>query len=130
MRAKQDAQGIYDFDALVIEPRLARVGGEVVDVSTIPVGVVLRMAKFQDRDVAVAEAERDANGTMAEMFQMVSDVCVVSNPKITPEFLMAHLNYAKFAVFMKFVLSPMTDKAEEFMEAEEGNAATDEAQSD
>jgi len=58
----------------------------------------------------------------------VSDVCVVSNPKITPEFLMAHLNYAKFAVFMKFVLSPMTDKAEEFVE--EGNAATDEAQSD
>jgi len=126
MRAKQDAQGIYDFDALVIEPRLARVGGEVVDVSTIPVGVVLRMAKFQDRDAAVAEAERDANGTMAEMFQMVSDVCVVSNPKITPEFLMAHLNYAKFAVFMKFVLSPMTDKAEEFLESEEGNAATDE----
>ena len=108
MRAQQDSQGIYDFDALVIEPRLARVGGEVVDVSTIPVGVVLRMAKFQDRDAAVAEAERDANGTMAEMFQMVSDVCVVSNPKITPEFLMAHLNYAKFAVFMKFVLSPMT----------------------
>jgi len=132
MRAQQDSQGIYDFDALVIEPRLARVGGEVVDVSVIPVAVVLRMAKFQDmgREGMIAEAEKDSNGTMAEMFQMVSDVCVVSNPKLTPDFLMAHLNYAKFAVFMKFVLSPMTDKAEEFLEGEEGNATTDEAQSD
>ena len=132
MRATKDSQGIYDFDALVIEPRLARVGGEVVDVSTIPVAVSLALSKHADRskEEIVALAKKDADGEMNRMFKMVSDVCVVSNPKLTPEFLMKHLNYAKFSAFMKFVLQPMTDKAEEFLESEEGNAATDEAQSD
>ena len=132
MRAQQDSQGIYDFDALVIEPRLARVGGEVVDVSTIPVAVSLALSKHADRskEEIVALAEKDADGEMKRMFKMISDVCIVSNPKLTPEFLMANLDYAKFSVFMKFVLSPMAEKAEEFIESEEGNAATDEAQSD
>ena len=132
MRAQQDSQGIYDFDALVIEPRLARVGGEVVDVSTIPVAVSLAMAKNADRskEEILALATADSEGEMNKMARLVSDVCIVSNPKLTPEFLMKHLDYAKFSAFMKFVLSPMTDKAEEFLEGEEGNATTDEAQSD
>ena len=132
MRAKQDSQGIYDFDALVVEERLARVGGEVVDVSTIPVAVSLAMSKHSDRtkEEVLALAEADAEGELRKMVKLVSDVCVVSNPALTVEFLMKHLNYAKFSAFMKFVLQPMTDKAEEFLESEEGNAATDEAQSD
>jgi len=130
MRAKQDSQGIYDFDALVIEPRLARVGGEVVDVSVIPVAVTLAMAKRQDMSKAdmLAAAEKDSDAELRHLFQLVSDVCIVSNPKLTPDFLMKHLNMAKFSAFMKFVLQPMTDKAEEFLE--EGNAKTGETTSD
>ena len=130
MRAQQDSQGIYDFDALVIEPRLARVGGEVVDVSTIPVAVSLALSKHSDRtkEEVLALAEADAEGELTKMVKMVSDVCIVSNPKLTTEFLMKHLNYNKLSAFIKFVLQPLTDKAEEFLE--EGNATTDEAQSD
>jgi len=130
MRVQKDSQGIYDFDALVIEPRLARVGGEVVDVSTIPVAVSLALSKHSDRtkEEVLALAEADAEGELTKMVKMVSDVCIVSNPKLTTEFLMKHLNYNKLSAFIKFVLQPLTDKAEEFLE--EGNATTDEAQSD
>ena len=132
MRAQKDSQGIYVFDALVIEPRLARVGGEVVDVSTIPVAVSLALSKHADRskEEIVALAEKDAEGELSKMVKLVSDVCVVSNPALTTEFLMKHLDYNKLSAFIKFVLQPMTDKAEEFVEADEKNAATDEAQSD
>ena len=78
----------------------------------------------------LAAAEKDSMGELRRLFKLVSDVCVVSNPKLTVDFLMEHLNMAKFSAFMKFVLQPMTDKAEEFLEGEKGNATTDEAQSD
>ena len=128
MRAQKDSQGIYDFDALVIEPRLAKVGGEVVDVSPIPVAVSLALSKHADRtkEEVLALAEADAEGELYKMVKMVSDVCIVSNSKLTTEFLMQHLNYNKLTAFIKFVLQPMTDKAEEFLEGEEGNEKTDE----
>ena len=127
MRAQKDAQGIYDFDALVVEPRLARVGGEVVDVSMIPVAVTLKLAAHSDRskEEVAASVEADAQAEYMKLVQMVSDVCVASNPKLTPDFLLAHLDYAKMTEFAKFVLRPMTDKAEEFLEDEEGNATPD-----
>jgi len=128
---KKDAQGIYNFDTLVVEPRIAIVGGEKVDVSTIPVAVSLAFAKLADRtkEEILEIATTDPEGEMRRMFELVSDVCVVSNPKITPEFLMKHLDYKKFNVFMKFVLQPMTDKAAEFSEGDEGNEETGETSS-
>ena len=123
---QKNEQGIYDFDALVVEPRIAIVGGEKVDVSTIPVAVSLRFAQLADRtkEEILEIATNDPEGEMRRMFELVSDVCILSNPKITPEFLMKNLDYKKFNVFMKFVLQPSTDAAEEFLE--EGNEKTDE----
>ena len=144
MRVQKNERGVYDFDALVIVPRVAIVGGEEVDVSMIPVGVTLRMAALHDRYKAFgtkadleAEIEQDPMGELEQMWQMVSDVCIVSNPKFTVEFLKSKLSYAKFTAFMKFVLQPVNDKAEEMLEAlddapasEPGNAESDETTSD
>ena len=126
MRAQKDAQGIYDFDALVVEPRLARVGGEIVDVSVMPVAVSLALAKRADmsKEEMLAAATADSEGELRRVLKLVSDVCVVSNPKVTVDFLMSHLDGPKLTAFTKFVLQPMADKAEEFEEP--GNAATDE----
>jgi len=119
MKAKKGADGIYDFDALVTEQRLARIGGEVVDVSTIPVAVTLALAKHSDRtkEEILADTKQDAESVMREMLQMVSDVCRPSNPKITVEFLMENLDQARLNAFTKFVLMPVSEEAEEI----EGN---------
>ena len=126
MRAQKDAHGIYDFDVMVTEPRLARVGGEVVDVSMMPVAVSLALAKRADMSKAdmLAAAKADSEGELRRVLQMVSDVCVVSNPKLTVDFIMSHLNGPKLTEFVKFVLQPMADRAEEFEEA--GNPKPDE----
>ena len=123
---QKNEQGIYDFDAIVIDPRIVQVGGEKADVSMIPVAVSLALAKRADmsqKDM-LAEAKADGEGSLRRTLQMVSDVCVVSNPKMTVDFLMQHLGGPKLTAFVKFVLQPMTNKAEEFEEP--GNAATDE----
>jgi len=137
MYPKKNAEGIYDFDAMVIEPRLCKVGGEIVDVSVIPVAVSLAMAKRQDMTAKDCEAaaEKDSEGELRRLFQMVADVCMPSNPKITADFLMHHLNMQKFRVFMQFVLNPITSQAEEYLREHEkdgdaGNEQTDEQASD
>ena len=113
--------GIYDFDALVHEPRLARVGGEVVDVSVIPVAVTLAMAKFSDRsrDEVLSATEKDAEGELRRVLGLVSSVCVGSNPAFTVDFLMDHLDIEKVRLFNEFVLSPLRESDEGNVEATE-----------
>lgn len=113
-RPEPGNDGVYDFDTLVHEPRLARVGGEVVDVSVIPVGVSLAMAKFADRTSEEIEqaAEKDAEGELRRVLQMVSNVCLPSNPKFTVDFLMKHLDYEKLVLFNNFVLHPIEEPDE------------------
>ena len=119
---KKGADGVYDFDALVHEPRMVRVGGELADVSTIPVAVTLAMAKYADRTKAqiMAAAEEDAEGELRRVLGMVSMVCRASNPKFTLEFLMEHMTFDKIRAFNQFVLAPVENAGE----VEEGNATT------
>ena len=130
MRAKKGTDGIYDFDALVTEPRLARVGGEVVDVSVIPVAVTLALAKHSERtkEEILKLVDADVEGEMRKMCQMVSDVCTPSNPKLTVDFLMEHLDQPRMNAFTKFVLMPVAEEAERFLADEAGNAKTGEPQ--
>ena len=113
--------GIYDFDALVHEPRVALVGGEKVDVSIIPVAVTLAMAKFADRtrDEVLLAAEEDAEGELRRVLGLVSDVCIPSNPKFTIEFLMQHLDIERLKCFNEFVLKPLRKSDEGNVEATE-----------
>jgi len=108
--------GIYDFDALVHEPRVALVGGEKVDVSIIPVAVTLAMAKFADRtrDEVLAAAEEDPEGELRRVLNLVSNVCMPSNPEFTVDFLMKNMDMEKIRCFNEFVLKP-------FKESDEGN---------
>jgi len=118
---RKGSDGVYDFDALVPEPRMVRIGGEVVDVSVIPLAVSLQVAKYFDRTQAemLAAAADDSEGEVLRLMKLVSNVCVLNNPKITVDFLMDNLDFEKAKVFNAFILFPVTEK-----EPEEGNAVT------
>ena len=131
MRIQPNGKGIYDFDALVVEPRIVRVGGEETDVSVIPVAVVLAMAQYKDRtrEQISEDVEKDPNDYYRRIVQTLSDVCIRTNPKFTVEFLMTHLDEARLSAFVDVVLFPAKKKAEEFLEGGGGNPTTDEPQS-
>ena len=125
MQAKKGTDGIYDFDALVREPRLAKVGGEIVDVSVIPVAVTLALAKRADmsKEDILKAAHENPEAELRAVIQLVSDACIPSNPKLTVEFLMAHLDQEQLNAFARFVLNPVTEKAEELAASGEGGNA-------
>ena len=128
MKVEMNEQGIYNFDTLVSKPRIAEIGGERADVSIIPVAVTLAMAEREDRTPAeiLLISKEVAKAEMLELFQLMADICTPNNPKMTRDFLMAHLNPEKFAAFISFVMHPMHEKAAQFLEADKGNAETDE----
>ena len=125
---QKNEQGIYNFDTLVIDPIICELGGERADVSMMPVAVTLALAKRADMSKAdmLAEAKADGEASIRKTLQMVSDVCIISNPKFTVDFLMKHLGGPKLNAFIEFVLRPTRRKVEEALGSEEGNAATDE----
>jgi len=132
MQVQKNEQGIYNFDTLVITPVICELGGERADVSMIPIAVTLALSIRADmsKEEMLAEAEADGEASLRKTLQLVSDVCVISNAKFTVDFLMKHLGGPKLNAFVEFVLMPMKAKAAKFLEAGEGNAPTDEAQSD
>ena len=125
MEVVKGSDGVYDFDAIATEPRYVRVGGEKIDVSVIPVAVSLVMAKLSDRTPAEIQeiATKDPMGEFNRMVQLLSDVCIQSNPKVTPEFLKASLNSAKLIQLFKFVFEPTRRAAGEEAEGEAGAAS-------
>jgi len=130
MRPEKGSDGVFDFDALVVEPRVVRVGGEEVDVSVIPMAVQMALAKMADRGKAglMQDAEEDAWGSLKRTIEMVATVTVLRNPKVTADFLLDHLDFARLTEFAMFVLKPVRERAEE-LAGDEGNAVT-ESQSD
>jgi len=114
MVVERGPDGVYDFDAIVLEPRIVRVGGEEVDVSGIPVGVTLQLAAFSDRPVGklVKDVELNAEGELRRMLGMVAQVTTKNNPKVDEDFLIEHLDYERLAEFNRFVLYPVRERAE------------------
>ena len=129
---QRNEQGIYNFDTLVIDPIICELGGERADVSMMPVAVTLALAKRADmsKEEMLAEAEADGEASLRKTLQMVSDVCVISNPKFTVDFLMKHLGGQKLNAFIEFVLMPTRRKIDEALGSEKGNSKTDETTSD
>ena len=114
MVVERGPDGVYDFDAIVLEPRVCRVGGELVDVAGIPVAVTLQLAAFSDRPVGklVKDVELNAEGELRRMLGMVAQVTTKNNPKVDEDFLIEHLDYERLAEFSRFVLYPVREKAE------------------
>ena len=127
-RMARGADGIFDFEELVVEPRLVRVGGEIADVAIMPVGVAMAIAKMADRtrdEVVAAAEEGNGEAEIRRVATMISQVCLPSNPKFTPEFILENLTSAKFRAFARFVLQPYQDE-EPTEEDDSGNPTSSE----
>lgn len=98
--------GIRDFDIIVPKERLARIGGEVVNVATIPTRVALGLARFAD-----TKNQEDSGEMFEGVIKLISLACIKSNPKVTPEFLMDNTTFESVSAFIEFVLNPVQEKA-------------------
>lgn len=103
-----NAPTIRDFDKVVQAARLARIGGEEVDVTKIPSRVTLEMVKFADVSDEISSEEK-----FYRTLDLVAKACTPSNPKITADWLLDNTDFDQMMDFCEFVLEPIRKRAEE-----------------
>jgi len=93
---------IVDFDKLAPDKRLARIGGRVIDVTTIPTRVMLEAAKFTDEQESYTNLER-----IEKTLGIVSRITQMRDPEITTDWLLDHADLTQLMAFIKFCLEPL-----------------------
>ncbi|TQD25110.1 hypothetical protein [Methanolobus vulcani] len=106
-----------DFDTIAPVKRVARIGGEEVDVSVFSTRATLKLIDMTDSPEKIQNLE---NGKNIESFvEVVATACQRSNPKITADWLMDNVDMFTLVEFSKFVLEPIIQKLEEIKPAED-----------
>lgn len=98
-------ENIKDFDILAPPKRLARIGGEIVDVSFIPTRIALEIMSLGDFD---------ETSFSAEIFDKVVDVtvkiCQRSNPKITREWIIDNIEPMTLMKFLVYAVESLSSR--------------------
>ena len=95
--------GIFkDFNKIIPEVRVAKLGDKEIDVSKIPSRISLEMAIFKD-NVLKMSSEEQQNTSLG----IVAKVCQISNPDITVDWILNNTHYEQLLEFIDFVLEPI-----------------------
>lgn len=96
--------GIFkDFNKIIPEVRVAKLGDQEIDVSKIPSRISLELAIFRDKVLTMKSSEEQQR----ESLEIVAKVCQVKNSKITVDWLLDNTHYEQLIEFIDFVLEPI-----------------------
>lgn len=107
---------LKDFDKLIPDKRIAKIGNREFDCSLISTRMALRQISFRDKALTMSGA--DAFNTAVEI---VAEICkpVGGNKflslfrrKVTAKWLKNNCNYAQLLEVIDFVLKPLYQEAE------------------
>jgi hypothetical protein len=107
---------IKDFDKLAPAQRQARLGGRVIDVTTIPARVLLESAKFADEMETYSGEER-----LVKSIGIVARIAQVHDEGITTDWLLDNCSLEQLMGFIDYTLEPLKKRVTE-EGAKEGNA--------
>lgn len=124
-------QGILkDFDILAPPKRIAKLGGEEIDVSIISTRVALKFIEFSKKHKAedLTQATQTGvmeDGVLEDMLEIIALVCQKSSEKITKNWLLDNVDIGTLLQFVKFVFNPLTERVKEMTkeESEQGTGS-------
>lgn len=103
---------LKDFDAISPKKRLAKIGGEEVDVTIFSTRATLKLLEYS-QTFSFLEAGEIKNFS-PEQFEGIAEVvavaCQRSNPKITTDWLMDNTDPVTLIEFVKYVIGPVTER--------------------
>jgi len=96
--------GIFkDFNAIIPEVRVAKIGDLEIDVSRIPSRAHIKILEFRESMATMTALERH-NVTL----DIISDICKKSHPEITPDWLIDNTDLEQLNAFVEFVFEPLS----------------------
>jgi hypothetical protein len=103
----EDNDFMMDFDVLAPPKRIAKLGGEEIDVSIVSTKVALKFMEFSKKH-KMKKLEQ-----VTEIIEIVALVCENSSKKITKDWLLANVDISILLKFVKFVFEPLTQRVKE-----------------
>lgn len=106
---------LKDFDAISPKKRLAKIGGEEVDVTIFSTRATLKLLEYSQKNKFM-EARRpgDLPDFSPEQFEGIAEVvavaCQRSNKTITTDWLMDNTDPVTLIEFVKYVIGPITER--------------------
>jgi hypothetical protein len=98
-------ENIKDFDVLAPPKRLAKIGGEIVDVSFIPTRIALEIMSLGDFE---------ESSFSADVFDKVVDItvkiCQRSNSKITREWILDNIEPMTLMKFLVYAVESLSSR--------------------
>ena len=121
-KEKELAMGpiIKDLDKLAPQQRRARLGGRVIDVTTIPARVLMEAARFSDEMEKYSGEER-----LDKALSLVVRIAKVHDPEMTLDWLLEHADINQLMALIDFTLEPLKTRVREEQE-KKGEAETPE----
>ena len=108
---------IRDFDQIIPPKRLAKIGGEDVDVSIFSTRATLKLIEMTDTPEKLEQLENCQN--IDGFVDVVATACQRSNPVITKDWLLDNIDMITLIEFAKFVLEPILKKMDELDQVED-----------
>jgi len=110
MATKELKKQYKDFDKILPDARIAKLGGIEINISALSSGDSLALLKFADEQ---SSGEWGAQETLLKSVELLAGICGKDNPQVTTEFLLEHTTPTMLTEFINFVVSTTT--------GEEGN---------
>jgi len=115
---EQDQGILKDFDILAPPKRIAKLGGEEIDVSIISTRVALKFIEFSKKHKTENLTQATQTGVMEEgvledMLEIIALVCQKSSEKITKDWLLDNVDIGTLLQFVRFVFNPLTERVKD-----------------
>ena len=98
---------LKDFNLIIPEVRIAKLGDQEIDVSKIPSRLSLEIAIY--RDQIWNNKIKSAEEAWRKSVESVAKICQVSNPTVTSDWLIDNTHYEQLLEFIDFVLEPINN---------------------
>jgi hypothetical protein len=105
---------LKDFDAIAPPKRVAKIGGEEVDVSIFSTRATLKLIEYSQKynfqDTECKPVENLSPGQFEDMAEVVAVACQRTNKKITKDWLLDNCDPVTLLEFVKYVIGPVTER--------------------
>jgi len=115
---------LKDFDILSPPRRIARIGGEEIDVTIVPARAALKFISFSKKYSAKSLESMDQDsidpGIIDDILEVVELVCKRSSTKITRDWLLDNVDIKVLVEFVQYVFAGMKNVSYEESSSREG----------
>lgn len=120
---------LKDFDAIAPPKRVAKIGGEEVDVSIFSTRATLKLIEYSQKynfvDVDGINEKNFSPGQFEGMAEVVAVACQRTNKKITKDWLLDNTDPVTLLEFVKYVIGPVTERMKT-LTGNKGSGSTEE----